>query len=139
MICSLNSCTSHQLQLAVLAKQLVALPAFQRAVRKLLAHTASDFFNHFLLQLVLNFRILYVKLRNWLRPHNPLNCLIRNCHIEFFRNIPLVLVVAPGLFLLLLKLIRIVSLNPSQLLLRLLRRLKFVRRLPLHHPLLIML
>ena len=65
-----------QFKLAVFTEKLVAFFAFKRGVRELLAHNTNNFFNHFSLELILNFRNFDVELRNGLRSHNFLNCLI---------------------------------------------------------------
>ena len=75
-----------QLDLAVLAEQLVAILALKGLVREVAAHHAVDFFHHLSLQFVLNFVHLDVKLWNWLRAHNPVNGFVTNYHIESLRT-----------------------------------------------------
>jgi hypothetical protein len=71
-----------QLHLAMLAEQLVTIPAFEGLVWEVTAHDAKDFFRHFPLQFVLDLVHLNVQLRNWLRAHDSVYGLVADDHVE---------------------------------------------------------
>ena len=71
-----GSVTAHQLNLAVLAKEFIALLTFERLVWEVVAHDTLDLFHHLSLQLVLDLGHLDVELWNWLWPHDSLDRLI---------------------------------------------------------------
>jgi len=68
--------TFLEMDLAVLAEQLVAAFAFQRFEWELFANDALDFLNHLSLELVLNGIHLDVEGWNWLWSHELLNSLV---------------------------------------------------------------
>ena len=74
--------SAGQLELAVLAEQLVALSALLGRVGELLAHDARDLLDHLTLQLVLNLIDLDVELRNGVGAHDLLNCLVRDDEVS---------------------------------------------------------
>ena len=59
----------RDLELAVLAEDLVALPAFEWHVWEIIAHDTLDLLNQLLLQLVLDFVFLDIDLWDRFRPH----------------------------------------------------------------------
>ena len=90
-----------ELQLAVLAEQLVAVFALQGLVREVATHDAVDFFRHFSLQFVLDLGHFDVELGNWFGTHNPVDGFVTNDHVELLGG-GLVLIESSVVFLLLL-------------------------------------
>lgn len=77
-----TSTSTHQLLLAVLAEQFIALPALHGSEWEIQTHEALDFLNHFALQLICNHRHLYIERWNWLWAHNLFNGLVRDQKLE---------------------------------------------------------
>lgn len=74
------------MDLAILAEDLEAIFAFKGHERELSARVALDLFHEFLLKFVLNFSILNIDLRNWIRTHDSLNSFLINHKVIFLNS-----------------------------------------------------